>query len=126
MANMSTEDEVDERALLEYASGRGLEYLEGLSERSVAAASSSQELRRALEAPLSSDGDSAIEIIQRLADAAEKGTVASTGPRYFGFVIGGNLPAALAADWLTSTWDQNSTVFVMSPLVAVVEEITAG
>lgn len=116
---------VDERSLLEHTSRRCFEYLEAVSERSVAAAHSSQELRRALEAPLPTGGEPARAIIQELADAAEEGTAASTGPRYFGFVIGGNLPVALAADWLSSTWDQNSAVFVMSPLVAVIEEITA-
>lgn len=112
--------------LLDYARQRSVEYLGALPERRVAAAASGEELRRLLGSRLADQGDSAAAVIRTLADAAAGGTVASTGPRYFGFVIGGNLPAAHAADWLVSTWDQNPAVFVMSPLVAVIEEIAAG
>jgi len=112
--------------LLDYTRRRSLEYLAALPQRRVAATASSDELRRLLAAPLPEQGDSAAAVIRLLADAAGSGTVGSTGPRYFGFVIGGNLPAAHAADWLVSTWDQNPAVFVMSPLVAVIEEIAAG
>jgi glutamate/tyrosine decarboxylase-like PLP-dependent enzyme len=112
--------------LLDYTRQRSLEYLGALPQRRVAAAASGEELRRLLGNRLPDQGDSAAAVIRTLADAAADGTVASTGPRYFGFVIGGNLPAAHAADWLVSTWDQNPAVFVMSPLVAVIEEIAAG
>jgi glutamate/tyrosine decarboxylase-like PLP-dependent enzyme len=62
-------------------------------------------------------------VIEALARDVEPGLVGTAGPRYFGFVIGGGVPAALAADWLSSVWDQNAMVYAMSPAAAVVEEV---
>jgi glutamate/tyrosine decarboxylase-like PLP-dependent enzyme len=65
-------------------------------------------------------------IIEALAGAGITGTIASAGPRYFGFVVGGSLPAALAADWLVSTWDQNAGIFALSPLASTIEQVTGS
>jgi len=117
----------DERnALLARAAQHGQAYLESVAERPVAATATSADLRSALGANLGATGTDPGVVLDALAAAAEHGTIASQGPRYFGFVIGGSLPVATAADWLVSAWDQNSAVYAMSPLVSVVEEITAG
>jgi glutamate/tyrosine decarboxylase-like PLP-dependent enzyme len=62
-------------------------------------------------------------VLERLAAAAAPGLVASPGPRFFGFVVGGALPVAIAADWMTSAWDQNAGLEVLAPAAAVVEEV---
>jgi glutamate/tyrosine decarboxylase-like PLP-dependent enzyme len=100
-------------------------YLASMRERSVKATRSADELRSLLGGALPDRGDDPIRVIDAIADAGQTGTVASQGPRYFGFVTGGSIPAAIVTDWLVSTWDQNAQMFVMSPISAVVEQIVA-
>ena len=87
-----------------------------------------EQLRKAFGAgsPVTEQGQDAEKVIADLARSAELGLVAHTGPRYFGFVIGGSLPVATAADWLTSAWDQNSGLYATSPAASVVEEVAAA
>lgn len=111
--------------LLEVTQRHAADWLSSLDTRKVRADASAEELRQVLGSPLADEGIAPEPLIDTLARAGMRGAVASTGPRYFGFVIGGNLPAALAADWLVSTWDQNAALYAMSPLVSVIEQ-TAG
>jgi len=97
-------------------------WLEGLPERPVRAAGDPAGLR----GPLPERGDEPVAVLDALAAAAEPGLVASAGPRYFGFVTGGALPAALGADWLTSAWDQNAALHAMSPAAAAAETTVLG
>jgi glutamate/tyrosine decarboxylase-like PLP-dependent enzyme len=116
----------DREALLIRAARHATEYLAGVGDRPVGATATGDELRAALGGPLPEMGDPATVVLNRLASAALTGTVATQGPRFFGFVVGGSRPEATAADWLVSAWDQNAGLFVLSPLVSVVESVTAG
>ena len=81
------------------------------------------QLERTLGGPLPEDGLDPRTVLAALVEDAAPGVVAIPSGRYFGFVIGGGVPAALAADWLTATWDQNAGLFAISPAAAVVEEV---
>ncbi len=94
-------------------------YLEGVDRRPAGAPGTGDGLR----VPLADDGVPASAVIDELVAAADEGIVASAGGRFFGFVTGGSLPAAVAADWLTAAWDQNAGLYACSPAAAVVEEV---
>src|SRR4051794_2860606 len=83
------------------------------------------ELRAALRVPLNDAPLDPVVVVQDLVRAAERGLVQTQSPRFFGFVIGGSLEAAIAADWLTSAWDQNGGGYPGGPSAAVVEEAVA-
>ena len=111
--------------LLQRAQAHVAEYLERLPDRPVTASATRDELLAALHMPLPAQGENDEDIIDLLAAHAERGTSACASPRYFGFVIGGSQPVALAADWMVSGWDQNAGLFMISPLVSVIEDIAA-
>ena len=116
-------DEPDWKGPLGEAFEQALTYLEGLPERPVGARAGLEELRTALGGPVPEQPVEAREVVRALATAAEPGLVASPSGRFFGFVIGGAMPAALAADWLTAAWDQNAGLHVAGPAAGVVEEV---
>ena len=113
----------DERGLLLRTAEIAAEFLEKLDARPIRPAATVDELREAFGGPLPETSLDPLEVIEALSTAAEPGVVGIPSGRYFGFVIGGALPAALAADWLTSTWDQNAGLVVCGPSAAVVEEV---
>ncbi len=117
---------MDERtAALDAAHRAASEFLAGVDERPVWPRASLEEMLAAFGGTLPDDGEPADSVIARLASTADPGLVDIPGGRFFGFVIGGSLPAAVAADWLVSAWDQNSGSSSLSPATVAIER-TAG
>ena len=112
--------------LLQRTTELALAHLADLPDRPVAHNVTYAEMLERLGGSLPTQGDAPLHVIEEFVNKAAPGIVATPGPRYFGFVIGGVLPASLAADWLTSVWDQNAGAFVLSPAAAAVEEIIRG
>jgi glutamate/tyrosine decarboxylase-like PLP-dependent enzyme len=101
-------------------------YLESVGERHVGGTTSAPDLRARLDTGLPDRPLPAADVVRDLATAADPGIVASAGGRYFGFVIGGSLPAASGADVLVTAWDQCAAFRVLSPANAVIEEIAGA
>lgn len=111
------------RAALQAATSYALEHLAPRHDLPVAPSVSLEDIRQRLDVPLGDAGTDASAVVDELVKAVEGGIARTTSGRFFGWVIGGALPAALAADWMTSTWDQNAAMYAASPAAAVVEEI---
>lgn len=112
--------------LLARAASAAADYRAGLADRRVAPELDLEGLRETLGSDLPTTGVAAEEVVEQLLDAAQPGLVASAGPRYFGFVVGGALPAATAADVVAVGWDQNAFNLALSPASLVVEEVAGG
>src|SRR5688572_29869358 len=116
----------DHRQLLRQTADLAADFLAGIDTRPVRVAATHDELLASIGGPLPDRGEAPGEVVDHLATIAEPGLIASAGPRFFGFVIGGSLPSALAADWLTSAWDQNAGLYVIGPSASVAEEVAGG
>lgn len=112
-----------ERELLRRTAELAADFLDTLDERPVFPRTPVEELGAALGGPLPDAPTDPLEVVELMAREVDPGVVATAGPRYFGYVTGGALPAALAADWLTSVWDQCAGFSVLGPSASVVEEI---
>lgn len=115
-----------QRIILDRVHAEALAFLDGLPDRSVNARYDVDDVAEALGGPLPDTGTDPSVVIEELLAGAEPGVVAMPSPRFFGWVIGGVLPAALGADWLTSVWDQNAGLLASSPAAAGAERVAAG
>lgn len=109
--------------LLQEASDRAQRYLLNLAERRVAPSPSAVEALKSLAGAMPNDPVDPAVVLAELDEYGSPATVASAGPRYFGFVVGGSLPVTTAAAWLSAAWDQNAAMAVLSPVAARLEEV---
>jgi glutamate/tyrosine decarboxylase-like PLP-dependent enzyme len=109
--------------LLKNTLGHALDYLDQLPDIPVGPRATLEELRERLEKSLPEQESDPNDVIAHLVEDVREGLIGNAGGRFFGWVIGGSLPAALAADWLTSIWDQNAGLFAVAPAAAIVEEV---
>jgi glutamate/tyrosine decarboxylase-like PLP-dependent enzyme len=112
--------------LLPLTAARAVAYLEGLDARGVAPAPEALARLAELGGPLPDAPTAASEVLTLLDRIGSPATTSSAGGRYYGFVVGGALPATLAASWLAAAWDQNAGTAVLSPVSAAIEAITQG
>lgn len=111
------------KELLQSTAGRALDFLGNLGARSVAPDAEAVANLQAFDVPLQNSSIDPLSVMAELDRLARPATMAMPGPRFFGFVIGGSLPAALAANWLTTAWDQNTGLYNSTPATSYVEEI---
>jgi glutamate/tyrosine decarboxylase-like PLP-dependent enzyme len=108
---------------LDRATFHAKRHLDQVEDAPVAPGVSRETLLSRFDIPLGSAGLPAAQVIDDLANAAEGGIVSNVGGRFFAWVIGGTLPSALAAEWLTAAWDQNAAIYATSPVSSVIEEV---
>ena len=111
---------------LDRAHHHAARWLDGLDTRAVNATTTMEQLRARLGVPLEDHGVDPTRIVDELAAATEGGLLGSPGGRFFAWVIGGTLQSSLAADWLTSAWDQNAGMYATAPAAAIAEEVVGA
>ena len=115
---------MNEIEFLRSVAERAIRYRVSLTDTPVPPTADPSALRASLGGPTPEQPSDPAEVVRRLADAVEAGgLMAMDSGRFFGFVVGGSVPAALGADWLVSAWDQNTGLFAPTPGTAVIEEV---
>ncbi len=112
--------------LLNLASERAIRYLSEIGNRAVAPSIESIERLSEMGGPLPKGPSDPAEVIRALDEIGSPATMATAGPRFFGFVVGGAMPVAVAANWLAGAWDQNAPVSLLSPIGTACERISIG
>src|SRR3954463_7270724 len=115
-----------EQNALKRAAELALSYLGSLEDAPVGATTSLAELRRRFSRPLADEGMNPVKVVDELARDVAGGLIGNAGGRFYGWVVGAGLPSAIAADWLTGTWDQNAGIYARGPAAAVVEEVSGS
>jgi glutamate/tyrosine decarboxylase-like PLP-dependent enzyme len=118
--------QIADKLLFEQAKSYAYAYMDDANRRRVFPGDEAIEKLAAFDEPLPEHPQPGTEILKLLDVYGSPGTVAQTGGRYFGFVNGSAIPAALAARWLSDTWDQNPALYVISPIVAKLEQVCEG
>jgi len=109
--------------VLDVAERHARAWVSGIRERPIPPRLGTDEVKERLGRDLPESGEPATEVLDLLAEASEPGLMAMGSPRFYGWVIGGTQPVALAADWIVSAWDQNTGLRVVTPAVVAVEEL---
>ncbi len=112
-----------QRQLLQTAAALAADYLDSLPTRGVAPSTDALEGLRAFERPFPEQPSDPVAVLRELHARGSPATIASAGGRFFGFVVGGSLPAALAATWLAAAWDQDAGMTVLAPGAAAIEVV---
>lgn len=115
--------EITDKTLFEQAKAYAFDYMDTVSGRTVYPDSKAIQNLTIFEEPMPERPHFGEDVLRLLHEYGSPATVAQTGGRYFGFVNGNVIPAALAARWLADTWDQNPALFVISPIVAKLEQV---
>src|SRR5215472_11252830 len=116
-------EESDTGRLLRLTAERAIRYVDNVAARVVSPATREQAALAGFHQPFPSAPSAPEEVIRQLDELGSPATVATTGGRYFGFVNGGMVPAAMAANWMAAAWNQNAALRVMSPVAADLEEV---
>lgn len=117
---------MDKKRTIAAAFEHATKYLERQSEHPAGVVVDPKVLRAKFAQQLQNESLDGEQVINELVESAQDGLLGTTGGRFFGWVIGGSLPAALAADWLVSTWDQNAAMYACSPAAAIAEEVAGA